>query len=228
MRIILCDPHAMFSDAFSCLLPMRGHEVIARPRSVSDFAALASLQSAGEPPADVVVSDINFPDIAGTVAVAKIRDIVPDVPIAILTGETGVSALRAALDAGADGVAIKTESVDEVERLLLRLASPLFTRLRRCGNPEKVWSRRARALANQSDRSSVDDLPTPREREVIRLLARGESTCRIAQLMGVGTATVRTHLQHLFNKFGVHSRLELVAFAMRSGLIEDPVRAQTV
>jgi two-component system nitrate/nitrite response regulator NarL len=227
MRIILCDPHTLFSDAFSCLLPLRGHDVVARPRTVSDFVALAS-SSDGWAPADVIVSDIDFPDIAGTVAVAKMRDLLPDVPIAILTGESGVSVLRAALDAGADGVAMKTESVDEVERLLLHLASPLFVRLRRSGNPEKVWSRRARALANQADRSSADDVPTPREREVIRLLARGESTCRIAQVMGVGTATVRTHLQHLFSKFGVHTRLELVAYAMRSGLIEDPVRARSV
>lgn len=228
MRIILCDPHAMFSDAFSSLLPLRGHDVVAQPRSVSEIADLASAWSDGEVLADVIVSDINFPDIAGTAAVAKMRALLPDMPIAILTGETGVSRLRAALDAGADGVAIKTESVDEVERLLLRLASPLFARLRRSGSPEKVWSRRARALANQSSRSSVDQLPTTRELEVIRLLARGESTSRIAEIMGVGTATVRTHLQHLFVKFGVHSRLELVAFAVRTGVIEDPVRQQRV
>jgi DNA-binding NarL/FixJ family response regulator len=228
MRIILCDPHAMFSDAFACLLPLRGHEVVARPRNVSEVVALASVPPRGiEPYADIVVSDINFPDIDSTVAVAKMRAVLPDTPIAILTVETGVSRLRAALDAGADGVALKTESVDEVERLLLRLVSPLFAKLRRNGSPEKVWSRRARALSNQSSCSSMEQLPTPRELEVIRLLARGESTKRIAQTMEVGTATVRTHLQHLFIKFGVHSRLELVAFAIRSGVLEDVGRRRS-
>lgn len=228
MRIILCDQHAMFSEAFSCLLPLRGHDVVARTGSVSQVAAVASTPDDGAAAADVVVSDIHFQDVSGSVAVAKIRSALPEMPIAILTGETSVPKLRAALDAGADGVAMKTESVDEVERLLLRLASPLFVRLRRSGSPEKLWSRRARALANQSARSTADDVPTPRELEVIRYLARGESTGRIAELMGVGTATVRTHLQHLFTKFGVHSRLELVAFAMRTGLIEDPVGRLTI
>jgi DNA-binding NarL/FixJ family response regulator len=226
MRIILCDPHEMFSDAFSCLLPQRGHEVVARPRSVSEVVALASTPS-DAPIADIVVSDINYPDVDSTVAVAKMRDVLPDTPIAILTVETGVSKLRAALDAGADGVVLKTESVDEVERLLLRLVSPFLAKLRRNGNPEKVWSRKARALANQSAQASIEQLPTPRELEVIRLLARGESTGRIAQIMDVGTATVRTHLQHLFIKFGVHSRLELVAFAIRSGVLEDIGRPQS-
>lgn len=226
MQIILCDPHAMFRDAFASLLPLRGHTVVARPRNVSELVALTSSSSEDQPIADVVVSEINFPDIAGTVAVAKIRDTFPDLPIAILTIETGISRLRAALDAGADGVAMKTESVDEVERVLLRLTAPTFVALRQNGSSGKVWSRRARALESQSSRTSVDQLPTARELEVIRLLARGESTSRIAQIMGVKTATVRTHLQHLFIKFGVHSRLELVAFATRTGLNQDSARVQ--
>jgi len=224
MRIVLLDPHAMFRDAFSCLLALRGHDVVARSGSVLDLLEWADDEPGDDRLADVVVAELDLPDIPGTVAVGKIRAAFPNLPIAILTGETQLRPLRAVLDAGADGVALKTEGVDEVERVLLRLTSPLSGRRRQTDDPQKNWSRGARALAHRSSRSSANQLPTRRELEIIRLLVQGESTGQIGRIMGVRNATVRTHLQHLFIKFGVHSRLELVAFAVRTGLVEGPLR----
>lgn len=221
MQLILCDPHAMFRDAFSSLLSVRGHDVIACTRALEEVMDLMTSAEADELSADVVVTEIAFPGVPEVTAITALRAAVPDTPIAVLTGESEPSRLRAALEAGADGVAIKTESVDEVERVLLHLSSPAFTKLRYSATPEKVWSRRSRSLMDQSIPSHVDQQPTPREREVINLLARGAGTPEIAEVLGVGTTTVRTHLQHLFIKLGVHSRLELVAFAIREGLVDD-------
>lgn len=220
MRILVCDQHAMFGEAFGSLLMSRGHEVAGRTASVAD--ALEFIRD-GEWEPEVVVLDLDLPGTRHESAVGSLRRAAPDVAIAVLTGNTDVPGLCQALDDGADGVALKFESVDEVERLLFQITSTVFTKLRTTGQPEKVWSRRARALADQMARARMDDLPTPRERQVIELLARGESTAGIARIMGVGTATVRTHLQHLFIKLGIHSRLELVAFAVREGLVDGLV-----
>lgn len=220
MRVIVCDAQAMFNDAFSFLLQRRGHRVVARCRDVSEVLDFASRSPDGAAVADIVISGLDFPDVSGDLAIGKMRAALPEVPIAILSGEIDHYQLRAAVDAGADGVAMRTDSADEVERLLLRLVFPPFETPGDKVAHEKAWSRRSRALADQAPRSCSERQPTPKELEIIRQLVRGESTTRIAQLMGVRTATVRTHLQHLFIKSGTHSRLELVAFAVRAGLVD--------
>jgi DNA-binding NarL/FixJ family response regulator len=65
---------------------------------------------------------------------------------------------------------------------------------------------------------------TPRERETLQLLARGLSKEQIAERLGLSTGTVRTHMQNLYAKLGLHSRLDLVHFAARHGLVTDDHR----
>lgn len=224
MRVVLWDHHAIFSQAFAALLTVRGHQVVAAPTSSAEAEILVSDHVTV--PFDAVLMELELPDIAGTEAVQMLRRALPDLPIGILTSSTDVALLTDALEAGADGLALKTESVDEVERMLLRITSPLVVKLRHTAKPEQVWSRGAKALAHSSSKGRIDFQPTARELEVIDLLARGADTTQIAEVMTVRAATVRSHLRHLFVKMGVHSRLELVALAVREGLIEPaPWRA---
>jgi two-component system, NarL family, nitrate/nitrite response regulator NarL len=220
MRIVLCDSHAMFAEAFSSLLAQRGHEVVARVRNPSELADLVRTHPR-DLKADVVVTDIKFPGLQPEATIRFARAALPDTAITVLTAEASANELRALVAAGVDGIAFKTEGVDEVERVLARVASPLFQRLRSSAHPEVAWSRQARAADEHTRRSGVIERPTPRELEVIKHLAAGQSSATIAAELGMGVATVRTHLQHLFIKFGVHSRLELVALMMREGLFEQ-------
>lgn len=71
---------------------------------------------------------------------------------------------------------------------------------------------------------ALDHLLTPREREVLARLVRGESTTSMARSMGVRLSTTRTHIDSVLIKLGVHSRLEAVAYAVREGIIEVPGR----
>jgi DNA-binding NarL/FixJ family response regulator len=218
MRILHCDDHAMFAEAFASLLNRRGHEVVGVLGSPLEIEPYFVRSSAAALSLDVMVMEVAFPELPQGSAVATVRHVLPSLPIAVLTGEAEVTKLRKALEEGADGVALKTESVNEVERLLIRITSPLFQKLRQTSQPEKAWSRQTRALAGRAV-PRVGEMVTPRELTVVELVALGQSTVTIAQQMHVSVPTVRTHLQHLFMKFGVHSRLELVAFAIRSGLV---------
>jgi two-component system nitrate/nitrite response regulator NarL len=215
MRIVLCDQHAMFSEAFESLLVRRGHEVVATLTHPHDLVPL--VQQEGDGFADVVVTELAFPELNGSAAVSFVRACCPETPTAVLTGHTDVDMLRAALAAGAEVVALKTDGVDEVESLLLFLASPAVPPSHQ--QAVTMWSKKARALLARSSRSTnVSDL-TDRELEVTELLTLGRSTTEIARELHVSVTTVRTHLQHVFLKCNVHSRIELMAYAMREGLV---------
>jgi DNA-binding NarL/FixJ family response regulator len=214
MRIVICDDHAMFSEAFASLLSQRGHEVV----SCAATPAEALVAGRRYRP-DVFLLDLHFPGVHGADAVHQLRAALVDVPIVVLTAEVDAELLRQALDAGADGVVLKSEGVVEIEQVIRRAHLPPAAQRGSTPHSEKAWSRQARALAQRQARIVKDQDLTPRERQVIVLLVQGRSTAAIARAMNVGRATLHAHLQHLFVKLGVHSRLELVAYAIRRGIV---------
>jgi two-component system nitrate/nitrite response regulator NarL len=227
MRLLICDDHLMFSEALASLLKARGHTVVGCPTTPEGAVELSQ-----EEEVDAIICDLHFPGIDGSRSVSFLRAARPDTPIVVLTADPDLRLLREAALGGADGIALKIEGVEELERVLLEVTSPLFT-MARGSSParERGWSRRARALDRGPSRYRMDELLTARERQVLEHLVRGDDTSAIATSLGVGTATIRTHLQNLFMKFGVHSRLELVAYAIRTGIVRvengsrDPSRS---
>jgi DNA-binding NarL/FixJ family response regulator len=214
MRIVICDDHAMFSEAFASLLAQRGHDVVSCAPTPAE-ALVAGRQFRP----DVFLVDLHFPDVHGVDAVILLRAAILDAPIVVLTAEPDAELLRQALDAGADAVVLKSEGVTEIEQVIRQVQLSPPGEHPRTARPNKVWSRQARALAQRQARIVEDRDLTPRERQVIGLLVQGKSTTAIAMAMHVGKATLHAHLQHLFIKLGVHSRIELVAYAMRRGIV---------
>ncbi|MDP9091629.1 MAG: response regulator transcription factor [Actinomycetota bacterium] len=216
MRLIACDKYVMFSDALVTMLGRRGHEVAARICSPAEAVALDEHDSA-----DAWIVDIDLPlTPRGRRAVAELRALMPQMPICVFTSITDREALRTAVDDGADGVVLKSEGVDEVERVLRRICTAAITSTGQSPECPTVWSRDARAVMARSSGGRLRDVSglaslTAKEHEVVRRLTNGDSTELIAAGMGIGVATVRTHLQHLYTKLNVHSRLELVSAAAR-------------
>jgi DNA-binding NarL/FixJ family response regulator len=196
----------MFSEAFASLLSQRGHDVVS---CVATPAEALVVGRQFRP--DVLLLDLRFPGVHGADAVTLLRSAIESIPIVVLTAEHDAELLRQALEAGADGVVLKSEGVVEIEHVIgeVRLRPPAENRRA----SDKIWSRQARALAQRQARIVEPQDLTPRERQVIVHLVEGKST------MNVGKATLHAHLQHLFVKLGVHSRLELVAYAMRKGIV---------
>jgi two-component system, NarL family, nitrate/nitrite response regulator NarL len=205
MRIALCDDHLTFSESVADLLSSRGHEVVRRT-SAPHGAVGAGV--------DVCVVDLHFPGVDGCDAVDIVRREAPEVPIVVLTARLDRDLLERALDHGASGAVLKTEGVAELESVLLRVAAA-------SEHPEarpRIRSRQVQTLTKRRRGSGTRPRLTPREDEVLQGIADGLTTAQIAASLGVEVATVRTHVQHLLGKFGAHSRLELVAWAMRLGV----------
>lgn len=219
LDILLCDDHRLLAEAMEGLLRERGHRVVlaSRPAEAADLA--------GQQNVDVCVMDLAFPDDAGDGeglldpidAIGRIAAEGPKVVVFSASADTLLQAR--ALEAGASDCVEKAEPVaalmDAIERAHggSEVTSPRFRSSRR---------RRTSAAARLDGwtRASLADFLTPRERDVLEGLVRGESTTQLAQWLQVRPATARTHVQNLLAKLCVHSRLEAVALAVEYGLVD--------
>lgn len=203
---------ALIADALALLLRSRGHDAIRVSRETVPFES-------GRP--DVVVTDLGPNE--GPTTVLALRQSAEATPIAVLTECRNPARLREAMLAGADGIALKREGIQEIERTLVLVADSKHRSSFRNASGH-VWSRGARSVIESGDRGRRShDAVTAKERLVLERLVLGENTAEIARVLGIGEATVRSHLQNLFLKFGVHSRLGLTACALRTGVVRvDP------
>lgn len=214
MKVLIADDQLIFAEATAALLARNGHEVFACGAGAEQIMRIMPEMS---PDAALVGLDFDGHRCAEIGELARSG---LGVFVVAMSPSTDAGLLARALDVGADAVFLKTEGIDELERLLAELKT------RSSGLGGKHWSRGANAARHPTRLHGVLAM-TLREREVLSLLARGESTSRVATSLGVGTATVRTHVQNLFFKSGTHSRLELLAQARRTGLltmVPEPAR----
>ncbi|NUR07268.1 MAG: response regulator transcription factor [Nocardioidaceae bacterium] len=196
MTTYVCDPHPMFADALALALRSRGHTevVVVAPQ---DLVRRAAGDPAGPP---VVVLD--EPALVDDLRVAR-----PDVTVMLLTEQQCADARAAFDDGSVTGLVAKTCDVRSVESALRRV----------CRGERVLEGYRACEQPVRPDRSP-DDL-TPREHEVLTLLADGESTSAMAARLGVSVNTVRTHLRTLFQKLGVNTRAKAARIAIDRGLL---------
>jgi two-component system nitrate/nitrite response regulator NarL len=214
MKLIIGDEQLMFSEAVSHLLHKRGHTVLARPTTPEAALALTT----GLVP-DVFITDLRFGALVGAEMVESVHVAAPHVPILVLTADDDARALRDALQRGADAVALKMDGIEEIDQILYRISSGSYIARRASGTAEKVWSQQAKRMVKRQSRLRSSQVLTDREQQAMVLLARGESTAATARTMGVSVPTVRTHLHHMYIKLNVHSRVELVAYAVREGIV---------
>jgi two-component system nitrate/nitrite response regulator NarL len=213
VRVAVCDDHRVFAEALAAVLRTHDYQVVdvlQDPRH--------ALKLLADDPVDLCVMDLGFPDADGIEFTRKIRETAPDVRVFVLTARTGADVLRLAMAAGASGVASKDRSIDEVVRAIGRVAAgEMFC--------DDALLRDALGLDADPDRAHAQFLATyltRREREVLTLLVQGTTTDAMAADLGISRTTVRTHIQSVLNKFGAHSRLEAVAYAITNGIVDAP------
>ncbi|MBC6462529.1 response regulator transcription factor [Actinomadura sp. HBU206391] len=221
MRILLCDDHAVFADSLALVLADAGHTVVGVTYDPDD--ALAALRRR---PADVCLIDLCFP--AGTVLgrMAEFHAAAPATRFVILSGFLESQVVDAGAGAGVHGFAHKGQQAGDLVALLARIhageRNPVRDRTRDVarglvhdrGAGRPATTGRPRGQAQQAAR-----FLTPREREVLTRLARGESTLTLAKAMGVTRSTARSHVQSVLTKLGVHSQREAVIEAARYGMV---------
>ncbi|WP_165975912.1 LuxR C-terminal-related transcriptional regulator [Actinomadura rubrisoli] len=204
--MIICDDHAVFADSLSLVLSDAGHSVVGVAYSPED--ALPVLRAR---PSDVCLIDLHFPSGTALEWMPRLRLAAPETRFVVLTGYLEQAVLEAGVAAGVRGFAHKGQQ-----------AGDILTVLRRVAGGEVVVDQAARRGGPARPRSQAQRFAqflTPREREVLTRLARGESTQALAKAMGVTRSTARSHVQSVLSKLGVHSQREAVIEAARHGLV---------
>jgi len=165
---------------------------------------------------DVVLMDLRMPELDGAEATRRIRAGLAGTQVLVLTTYADDESLFPALEAGARGYLTKDASAEEIEAAIRAVAE---------GRTHLDPAVQQRLVAAVLDRRPIagradvlpDDL-TPREAEVLKLIAAGMSNAEIAAALFVSNATVKTHINHIFAKTGVSDRAQAVRYAYERGL----------
>jgi DNA-binding NarL/FixJ family response regulator len=214
LRVVIVDDHAVFAEALSAALELvDGVRTVGVAMTISEGAGLIA---AVRP--DVAVVDYTLPDGSGSELVRRLGAAGVAVPVVILTGVNDEAAFRDALEAGCAGYITKDRPLDELVSAVRAAAA---------GDMAVSPALLGRVLPQlrRSDRGHAR-LLTPREEEILALVAEGLSNKAIAAELGLRLHTVRNHVQNVLTKLGAHSKLEAVALATRSGLLAPPGRRQ--
>jgi DNA-binding NarL/FixJ family response regulator len=211
IRIVLADDHAVVRQGIRRFLEEdRSIDVVAE---ASDGAEAVRLVEQHRP--DVAVLDIRMPEMTGVEAARRIKGLFPAVRVLILTAYDDDPYIFALLEAGADGYVLKTASGDELVdavHTVYRGESALSPKI-----ASKVV-RRATTGRPAGAAEQVEPL-TPREIDVLRLVAKGMTNREVGQELGISHRTVQGHLASIYGKLGVNSRTEAVTEALKRGWI---------
>jgi DNA-binding NarL/FixJ family response regulator len=209
LRVVLADDHAILREGVRLVLEAQPDIAVVGEAGTGEEAL--ALARALRP--DVVVMDIAMPGLNGLEATRRLRAELPAVQVVVLTMHADEEYVRQVVQAGAAAYVLKQAAAQELVRAL---------RAVRAGEAY-LHPAVTRALISDYRRRVDDTGPadglTPREREVLRLVARGASNRAIANDLGISVKTVEAHRANLMAKLAMHDRTELVRYAIRTGLI---------
>lgn len=211
MRILICDDHAVVRAGLRLILEQEaGFVIVGEAASGEELIA-----EAGRLRPDIVVTDLSMPGLGGLEALPRVRRAAPEAKILILTVHEDEAYFFQALEAGAAGYVLKGAPAEEflaALRLVARGGVPI---------PHTLAQH---LLADYTDRTKDNPPPnhallSPREREVLGLVADGRANKEIAERLSISVRTVERYRASIMNKLGLHNRAELVAYAVRRGLL---------
>jgi DNA-binding NarL/FixJ family response regulator len=219
VRVLLADDQRLVRESLGTLLGLLdGIELIATASDGEEAVALAA-----EHRPDVVLMDLRMPRVDGIEAIARLRDTQPDVRAIALTTFADDESVLGALRAGARGYITKDASGDDIHGAIMSVAAGEAA-LDPAVQHHVVAALSGDQAPDTLSRTSPelpDDL-TPREAEVLSLIAEGLSNAEIADRLVVSTTTVKSHINHLFAKAGLRDRAQAVNYAYRTGIATPP------
>ena len=221
IRVLVADDQALVREGLMTLLDAaEGLEPVAAARDGEEAVALCA-----EHRPDVVLMDLRMPKMDGVEATRRIRDHYPETEVVVLTTHADEASILDALSAGARGYLTKDAGIAEISRAI-QAAAAHQTLLDPVVHQQLIASATGRGAASQGEEAGgqarppaalPDDL-TPREAEVLSLIARGRSNREIAAELFVSEATVKSHINHLFSKIAARDRAQAVHYAYTHGL----------
>ena len=201
IRLLCVDDHRIMLKGLTLLI---GHEPDMEVVATADSGETAVLRYREHRP-DVVLMDLQLPTMSGLDAIRAIRAEAPDARIIVLTMHQGAEDIHHALAAGAASYLLKDALSDDLIRMVREVAAGRHTL------PDDVSARLA-------ERRRMP-LLTPREIEVVKLLAKGMRNKEIAVALGVAEDTAKAHVRHVIAKMDVHDRSAVIGAAVRRGIL---------
>jgi putative two-component system response regulator len=210
IRVLVVDDHEIFAHSLVRLLGSRPDlKMVGTAGSVSEAVAVAVAYAP-----DVILMDFELPDGDGAQATAQIKVLTPSVKVVMLTARTDDQALVRAIAAGCSGFVKKEEAVEKLLDAIVAVHDGEAI------TPPSNLTPLLRQL--QPTHRGLGSNLTPRELDILRLIATGWVNKQIAQQLGLSLNTIRNHAKNILHKLQAHSKLEAVATAVREGIITYP------
>ena len=212
IRVLIVDDHDLFRTGLVSLFKsQRDIEVVGQASG-----GRIGIRLANELRPDVVLMDLRLPDIGGAEAILAIVEAHPCVRVLALTAVSEPAAIAAAIRAGAGGFLAKDTPVEEVV-VAVRAAARGAAWLSACAAEVVLGQLRKSDSGAGAERAAVDHL-TPREREVLRLIARRLDNVEIAGELGISPRTAKNHVSNILSKLGLARRIQAAIYAVKEGI----------
>jgi DNA-binding NarL/FixJ family response regulator len=208
LRVLLADDHEMVRKGLRATIEEHpGWEICGEARTGRE-----AVSKAREVHPDVVIMDFAMPELNGLEATRQIRAAVPEAEVLILSMHESEKLVHEMLTAGAQGYLLKTDAGEFLVAALQALSEhrPYFT--------PKVSAVVLQGYLNPQAEEKSE--LTPREREIIQLIAEGKATKQIAEALGISVKTVETHRTNLMRKLDLHSTADVVRYAIRHQIVQ--------
>jgi DNA-binding NarL/FixJ family response regulator len=216
LRILIADDHGLVRHGARSVLHSRhGWKVVGEAANGRE-----AVEKAAKLKPDVAIIDISMPELDGVEVARQIREAVPDTKVLVMTMHESDQMVQRALDAGAHGYILKSDLTDALPKAVRAVAEG-----KRFLTPkvsEIVLDGFLKTKGQHQKGERAEAKTTPRELEIIHLLAQGKSNKEIAAELGIAVRTVETHRSKIMLKLGLHSLAELIHYALRRKIVSAP------
>jgi DNA-binding NarL/FixJ family response regulator len=214
IRVLVVDDHTILRVGLRMMLNAQPDIEVVGEASDGNEAVTEALRLSP----DVILMDIAMPDCNGIEATRQVKRVLPETRVLVLTMHENEEYLFQTLRAGASGYILKEAADTELITAIRAVSSGRFY-LSPSAQSIMVgdYLQRVRSGEEHDSYSAL----TEREREILKLVAEGYTNNQIAERLTISPKTVDTHRTHIMDKLNLHSRAELVKYAMRRGLLED-------
>ena len=212
IKLVLADDHAVVRAGIKAMLEgLGGIDIVGQGTNGREACALVEQHQP-----QLLLMDISMPEMNGLEATARVVKEFPNVRVIILSMHTSEEYVWKALQAGATGYLLKDAEPAELD-LAIKTVLSGQTYLTASVSKEVVEA----YMQRMGGESTVADVLTPRQREVLQLIAEGKALKEIAQILHVSVKTVESHRTLLMDRLNIHDTAGLVRYAMRRGMISS-------
>lgn len=214
IRVLLADDHPVTRKGIAALLRTRDEFEVVAEADDGDEA----IEKARELHPQVAILDLMMPTVTGLEAARAIHAEFPDIGILILTGYANEQQLYKTIEAGASGYVLKSAEIEELSKAIRTVAKG--ERYYSSALEELMVNGYLRRAQKDSKKHEATVVLTPREREILKLVAEGYTNQMIADQLFISPRTVDTHRTNLMKKLDLHDVVSLVRYAVEHGIIE--------